>query len=130
MWRKAVKMLVIDSICTLPGTAASPSASKIDAFTLKASREISTYVEATISEMPWFFRYPIIFIATLTGAIGLIVTGKAACERTTAGRRRAVAICSFLPLYGNFSKLVRSLSLLAYFDIEGKMARAPGEGSL
>ncbi len=130
MWRKAVKMLVTDSISALPGPSSSLSSLKKDLFLASAAREISAYVELTISEMPWFFRFPIIFIATLTGVIGFLVTGKALDGVTVAGRRRVMGISSLLPLYGNFSKLVRSLTLLAYFDVSGVAPRTPGGGSL
>lgn len=97
IWKKAISLLVEENLSSLQYVQSHQ-------ITEDYAR-ISQFVETIIRGLPWFYRIPVIFLATIIALLDMInIRNVAKCARK-------------IPLFCMLNKLIRATSFLALFDI-------------
>lgn len=82
-----------------------------------AAEQILHYVSHVITNLPLYFRLPVVFLANITGLLCLIVTGHKLNLLSSEKRSSFLRRLRFIPFFGMLNKLVRSMAFLKLFDI-------------
>lgn len=79
--------------------------------------DILQFVSNVITNIPWYFRLPVIILASLIGLLCLIITGHKLNLLSSEKRASFLQRVQTIPFYGMLNKLVRSMAFLKLFDI-------------
>lgn len=75
------------------------------------------FVSNVITNLPWYFRLPVIILASLIGLLCFIATGHKLNMLSSEKRSSFLQHVKVIPFYGMLNKLVRSMAFLKLFDI-------------
>lgn len=81
-----------------------------------AVEDILQYVSDVITDLPWYFRFPVIILAGIIGMLCLIATGHMLNVLSSEKRSVFLRRVRFIPFFGMLNKLVRSMAFLKLFD--------------
>jgi hypothetical protein len=111
MWKSVLTGIILGNIETLgPYKTIKDKNSN-------AVRSIYQFVSNVIINLPWYFRLPVWSLANMIGLLCLIVTGHKLNLLSSEKRSSFLRRVQFIPFFGMFNKLVRSMAFLKLFDI-------------
>lgn len=77
---------------------------------------IFQFVSNVITNLPWYFHFPIRILTSIIGLLCLIATGKKLNVLSSEKRSSFLRRAQFIPFFGMLNKLVRSMAFLKLFD--------------
>ncbi len=81
------------------------------------AENILKFVSNVITNLPWYFRLPVMILASLVGLLCLITTGHKLNLLSSEKRASFLQRVQSIPFYGMLNKLIRSMAFLKLFDI-------------
>ncbi len=78
---------------------------------------ILQYVSTVITNLPWYFRFPVMILAGIICLLCLIATGHKLNLLSSEKRSSFLRRVQFIPFFGMLNKLVRSMAFMKLFDI-------------
>ena len=111
MWKSVLTGLILENIETLEHYQTMKGKNS------NAVESIVQYVSGVITSFPWYFRFPVIILANITGLLCLVTTGHGLNLLSSGKRALFLRRVRFIPFFDMLNKLVRSMSFLKLFDI-------------
>ena len=110
MWQSVLAGIILENIETLRyyQTMKDEKSSVVE--------EILQFVTNVIINLPWYFRLPVIILASVIGLLCLIATGHKLILLSSEKRSLFLRRIQFIPFFGMLNKLVRSMAFLKLFD--------------
>ena len=111
MWKNVLTGFILENIETLKHyqTMKGEGTNTVES--------IFQFASNVIINLPWYFRVPVIILASLIGLYCLITTGHKLNLLSSEKRSSFLRRIQFIPFFSMFSKLVRSMTFLKLFDI-------------
>ncbi len=111
MWRSALAGIILENIETLKYYQT------IKGKDSNIAENILKFVSNVITNLPWYFRLPVMILASLVGLLCLITTGHKLNLLSSEKRASFLQRVQSIPFYGMLNKLIRSMAFLKLFDI-------------
>lgn len=111
MWKSVLAGIVLEHIETLRHYQAMKGECG------NTVENILQFVSGVITNLPWYFRLPVIILANTIGLLCLITTGHQLNLLSSEKRSSFLRRVQLIPFFGMLNKLVRSMAFLKLFDI-------------
>jgi len=110
MWKSVLTGIVLENIETLKHYQALRDENGC------VVEGISLFVSDVITNLPWYFRVPVIALANITGLLCILTTGSSLYLLSSEKRSSFLWRARAVPLFGMLNKLVRSMAFMKLFD--------------
>lgn len=111
MWKSVLAGLILENIESLKHYQT------MKGYNSNVAENILEFVSRIITNLPWYFRLPVVILASMIGMICLITTGHKLNLLSTEKRASFLSRVQVIPFYGMLNKLVRSMAFLRLFDL-------------
>jgi len=79
--------------------------------------DIFQFVLNVITSLPWYFRLPVVILASLIGLLCFLATGQKLNTLSFEKRSSFIKHIHIIPFYRMLNKLIRSMAFLRLFDV-------------
>ena len=110
MWKSVLTGIVLENIETLKDYQAMKDENGC------VVKGISLFVSNVITNLPWYFRVPVIALASITGLLCILTTGSRLALLSSEKRSSFLRRVRAVPFFDMLNKLVRSMAFMKLFD--------------
>jgi hypothetical protein len=111
MWKSVLTGIILENIETLKHYQ------NLNGKNSKTVESIFQFVSDVITNLAWYFRFPIRILASIIGLLCLIATGHKLNLLSSEKRSSFLRRVQIIPFFGMLNKLVRSMAFMKLFDI-------------